>query len=96
MIKFYSAYFGILWICGTRNREFESVSDLTSELSFFIKRFTLAKKKQKEDEKSLWETEKTRNFAETPEEFSEEVIDGLFKDLEHEKSRAPIYRTAAL
>ena len=39
---------------------------------------------------------KTRNFAETPEEFSEEVIDGLFKDLEHKKSRAPICRTAAL
>ena len=35
---------------------------------------------------------KTRNFAETPEEFSEEVIDGLFKDLEHKKSRAPICR----
>ena len=37
--------------------------------------------------KSIREIEKTRNFVENPDELSEKVIDGLFKDLEHKKSR---------
>ena len=37
--------------------------------------------------KSIREIEKTRNFVEKPDELSEKVIDGLFKDLEHKKSR---------
>ena len=42
-----------------RNHEFESVSDLTGELSFFIKQSTLANMKRKEeDDKSIQETEK--------------------------------------
>ena len=71
----------------TKNLEFESVSDVISEMSFFIKRSTLAhiKRKEKEDEKSIREIEKTRHFVENPVEFSEEVIDGLFKNLQHKK-----------
>ena len=78
-------------LSGTRNHEFESAPVLISELSFFIKRSTLViiKKKEKEDEKSIPEIEKTRNFLEKPDEFSEEVIDGLFKDLEHKKIEHP-------
>ena len=78
-------------LSGTRNYEFESVSDLIGELSFFIKQSTLAniKRKEKDDEKSKQEIEKTRNFVEKPDEFSEEVIDGLFKDLEHKKVEHP-------
>ena len=78
-------------LSGTRNHEFESVSDLIGELSFFIKQSTLAniKRKEKDDEKSLQEIEKICNFVEKPDEFSEEVIDGLFKDLEHKKVQHP-------
>ena len=72
-------------------QETESASVRISELSFFIKRSTLVniKKKEKEDEKSIPEIEKTRNFLEKTDEFSEEVIDGLFKDLEHKKIEHP-------
>ena len=74
-------------LSGTKNLEFESVSDVISEMSFFMKQSTLAnkKRKEKEDEKSIQEIKKTRHFVEKPDEFSEEVIDGLFKNLEHKK-----------
>ena len=60
-------------------------------MSCFIKQSTLAniKTKEKEDEKRIQEIEKTRNFLEKPDKFSEEVIDGLFKDLEHKKVEHP-------
>ena len=59
-------------------------------MSCFIKQSTLANIKTKEeDEKRIQEIEKTRNFLEKPDEFSEEVIDGLFKDLEHKKVEHP-------
>ena len=60
-------------------------------MSCFIKQSTLAniKTKEKEDEKRIQDIEKTRNFLEKPDEFSEEVIDGLFKDLEHKKVEHP-------
>ena len=60
-------------------------------MSCFIKQSTLAniKTKEKGDEKRIQEIEKTRNFLEKPDEFSEEVIDGLFKDLEHKKVEHP-------
>ena len=59
-------------------------------MSCFIKQSTLANIKTKEeDENRIQEIEKTRNFLEKPDEFSEEVIDGLFKDLEHKKVEHP-------
>ena len=60
-------------------------------MSFFIKQPTLAniKTKEKKDENSIQEIEKTRNFVENPNEFTEELIAGLFKDLEHEKVEYP-------
>ena len=60
-------------------------------MSCFIKQSTYAniKRKEKGDEKRIQEIEKTRNFLEKPDEFSEEVIDGLFKDLEHKKVEHP-------
>ena len=75
----------------TRNHKFESVSDLIGDLSYSIKQSTLAsiKRIEKEDEKSIWEIEKTCNFVQKPDEFSGEVIDGLFKDLEHKKVEHP-------
>ena len=74
-------------LSGARNHEFESVSDLIGELSFFIKQSTLAniKRKGKEDENSIQKIENAWNFVEKTDEFSEEVSDGLFKDLEHKK-----------
>ena len=49
----------------TRNHGFESVLNVIGKLSFFIKQSTLAniKRKEKEDEKSIQETEKTHNFV---------------------------------
>ena len=43
------------------------------------------KRKGKKDEKSIQEIEKTRNSVEKPDGFSEDITDGLFKDLEHKK-----------
>ena len=56
-------------------------------MSFFIKQSTLAniKRKGKEDENSIQKIENAWNFVEKTDEFSEEVSDGLFKDLEHKK-----------
>ena len=63
------------------------MSGLIGELSVFIKQSTLAniKRKEKGDKKSIQEIEKTRNFVENPDEFSEEVIDGLLKTLNIKK-----------
>ena len=43
------------------------------------------KRKEKEDEKIIQEIDKTRNFVEKPDQFVEELIYRLFKDLEHKK-----------
>ena len=73
-------------LSGTRNHEFESVSNLIGESSFFIKQSTLANiKRKREDEKSIREIEEKNNFVEKPDKFNEELIDGLFEDLEHNK-----------
>ena len=40
------------------------------------------KRKEKEDEKIIQEIDKTRNFVEKPDQFVEELIYRLFKDLE--------------
>ena len=63
------------------------MSGLIGELRVFIKQSTLAniKRKEKGDKKSIQEIEKTRNFVENPDEFSEEVIDGLLKTLNIKK-----------
>ena len=63
------------------------MSGLIGELSSFIKQSTLVniKRKEKGDKKSIQEIEKTRNFVEKPDEFSEEVIDGLLKTLNIKK-----------
>ena len=84
-------------LSGARNHEFDSVSDLIGELSFFIKQVTLAniKGKEEEDKTSIREIEKTRNFVEKNDEFSEEVTDGLFKDLEHKKTRTSTCRASS-
>ena len=66
-----------------RNHEFESVSDLIGELSFLIK------KKEKKKMKKVYKKLKKHNFVEKPHKFSDEVIDGLFKDLKHKKVEHP-------
>ena len=77
-------------LSGTRNREFENVSNIIGELGFFIKQSILASIKRKEHEKSIQEIEKkTRTFVEMPDEGSEEVIDGSFKDIEHKQIEHP-------
>ena len=47
------------------------------------------KKKWKKDKKSTQEIENTCNFVEKPDEFTEELIGRLFKDLEHKKVKNP-------
>ena len=47
------------------------------------------KKKWKKDKKSTQEIENTCNFVEKPDEFTEELIGWLFKELEHKKVEYP-------
>ena len=56
-------------------------------MSLFIKQPTRAKikQKEKEDEKSIQGIEKTHNFVEKPDGFTEELTDGLLKTLNIEK-----------
>ena len=69
-------------LSGTRTTNLK-VSHLIGELSFSIKQSAIAniKRKEKEDEKSIQEIEKTHNFIETPDEFTEELIDNYLKTL---------------
>ena len=70
---------------------FDSVSDLTSAINFKIKKSTLSNRyrKEREDENSLEKINEKTTFVELPDQFEEDLIDDLFKDLEHKKTEHP-------
>ena len=76
---------------GARDFSFDSVSDLSSGINFKIKGLTLSNRdrQEKEDEISLEKINEDTTFAELPDQFEEDLIDGLFKDLEHKKTEHP-------
>ena len=78
-------------LSGARDFSFDSVSDLTSGINFKIKKSTLSNRdrKEKEDENSLEKINENITFVELPDQFEEDPIDDLFKDLEHKKTEHP-------
>ena len=73
-------------LSGTKDFTFGSVSDLISGLSFKIKESTLSNRdRQKKDQKSSDKIIKDPSFVELPDQFEEELVEDLFKNLEHKK-----------
>ena len=76
---------------GAGDFSFDGVSDLTSEINFKTKELTLLNKdkKEKEDEISLEKINEDTTFVELLDQSEEDLIDDLFKDLEHKKTEHP-------
>ena len=76
---------------GARDFSLDSVSDLTSGINFKIKKLTLSNrdKQEKEDEISLEKINEDTIFVELHDQFEEDLIDDLLKDLEHKKTEHP-------
>ena len=76
---------------GAGDFSFDGVSDLTSEINFKIKELTLLNRdrKEKEDKISLEKINEDTTFVELPNQFEEDLIDDLSKDLEHKKTEHP-------
>ena len=74
-------------LSGASEFSFECLSDLTSALSFKIKKSTLANrdKREIEDEMSAQKIYDKRTFIELSDQSEEELVRDLFKDLEHKK-----------
>ena len=78
-------------LSGARNFSFDSVSDLTSGINFKIKELTVLNRKwkEKEDEISREKINEDTKFVKLPDQFEEDLIDDLFKNLEHKKTEHP-------
>ena len=76
---------------GTNNFNFDVISDLVSRLSVTIKKSTLANRdwREKEDAEKAKEIIDTTIFVELLDPFEQEIVDDLFKDLEHKKTKHP-------
>ena len=76
---------------GARNLDSQAVSDLILAVNLQIKRLTLLNKKRKEEEdnESNLKIKEERDFFEQPDQFEEELIEDLFKPLEHKKIEHP-------
>ena len=78
-------------LSSARDDLFHSVSDFTLGINFKIKQLTLSNRdrQEKEDEISLEKINEDTTFVELPNQFEENLIDDLFKDLEHKKTEHP-------
>ena len=72
---------------GANDFNFEPISDLTSSLSFSIKKIALANRDRREveDAKNAKEIIDTTTFVPFPDPFEQEVANDKFEDLEHKK-----------
>ena len=70
-------------LSGARDFSFDSVSDLTSGINFKIKMSTLSNRDRegKEDGNSPEKINKNTTFVELPDQFEEDLMDDLFKDI---------------
>ena len=78
-------------LSSAKDFSFDSVSDLTTVINFKIKKSTLSNRdrKEKEDENSLEKINENTTFVELPDQFEEDPIGDLYKDLEHIKTEHP-------
>ena len=71
---------------GARDLDFQAVSDLILEVDLQVERSTLLNRKRKdEDNESNLKIKDKRDFFEQPDQFVEELVEELFKPLEHKK-----------
>ena len=78
-------------LSGSNNFNFDVFSDFISRLSFSIKKSTLASidRKEIEDAQKAKEIIDSTTFVELPDPFEQEIVNALFKDLEHKKRKHP-------
>ena len=77
-------------LSGARYLDFQAVSDLILEVNFQIKRSTLLNRKtEEEDNEHNLKTKEERGFFERSDQFEEELVEDLFKPLEHEELYIP-------
>ena len=76
---------------GARDLDFQTVSDLILEVNFQIKRSTLLNRKRKgeEDNETNLKIKEERDFFKLPDQFEEELVEDLFKPVEHRKIEHP-------
>ena len=76
---------------GTDNLNFDIISDFISRLRFSIKKSTLANIDRNEVEdakkKKAKEIIDSTKFVESPDPIEQEIVDDLFKELEHKKTK---------
>ena len=76
---------------GTDNLNFDIISDFISKLRFSIKKSTLANIDRNEVEdakkKKAKEITDSTKFVESPDPIEQEIVDDLFKELEHKKTK---------
>ena len=74
---------------GANNFNFDVISDLVTNLSFSIKKSTLANRDRRKKENAKKNVTDTTTFKELPDLFEQEIVDDLFKDLQHKKTKHP-------
>ena len=73
-------------LSGARDLDFQAVSDLILEVDLQVERSTLLNRKRKdEDNESNLKIKDKRDFFEQSDQFIEELVEELFKPLEHKK-----------
>ena len=77
-------------LSGARDLDFQAVFDLILEVNFQIKRSTLLNRKRKEeDNESNLKIKEERDIFKLPDQFEEELVEDLFKPVEHRKIEHP-------
>ena len=80
-------------LSGANDFKFDAISELISRLSFSIKKkqTALANRdtREKQDTEKAKEIIDTTTFVEQLDPFEQEIVDDLFKDLEHKKTKHP-------
>ena len=78
-------------LSGAKDFEYNSISDIVTELSYQIKTSTLQnRKRQREDDiRQMKKLIMTIVFFEPTNKFDQELVDGLFKHFEHKKFEHP-------
>ena len=72
---------------GARDFDFQALSDLSSGVSFPIKSSTpLNRKRKEEHNESNLKIKEEHDFFERPYQFEEELVEDLFKPLQHKKN----------
>ena len=77
-------------LSGARDLDFQAISELVLEVNFQIKCSTLLNRRRKEENnESNLQIKEERDFFERSDQFEEELVEDLFKPLEHKEIEHP-------